>query len=194
MIKDIKMNELGEIRTEDEAQYHAFVWSMIRPKTTIEIQSKQYEAPRLITMSFGDVVDIKKMLSQMTLEDQIKSVSRVYGIEEEVLINMKVTTFFSLFNYVVKELTAIIETEQKTLTGSHKSEMIQAGVEKLKQFGVLTTIDSLAGGNVLKWQSILEERYSTVYTKMYMNKVRSEVEERYSEIMERKKNRRKQRK
>lgn len=206
MIKDIRMNELDQIVDAEEASYHAFVWSHIREKQSIDIEvsedrfiksfirsrirkqkkTKRFEAPKIMTMSFGDVIEIKKLLQDMTLKDQLEVVSKVYGIQVETLATIHVTTFFSMFNYVVKEVKQIMKNEEMYLKGDIEADMMQAGVDKLNQFGILATVDTLAGNDVLKWEEVLEQRYSRVFTKMFMNKVRNDIEKKYIEIKKRK--------
>lgn len=58
-----------------------------------------------------------------------------------------------------------------------------AGFSELDIFGEANTVDSLAGGDILKWNQIEELPYYQVFTKLYLDKVRNKVEKKYSEIM-----------
>lgn len=186
MILDLKISELGKIVSEEDAAYHVFVWSKLRPLNTITIDGHQYNAPPIKAMTFGEVVDLKKLITSNDFNDKIRAVELVYKIPFETLSEMKAIKFFPLLNYVTKEIESIAENEAKTLSGDYDSDMLNAGVEELNQFGVITTIDTLASGDVLKWQSILDTRYSTVFTKLYLNKVKAKIESEYQKIMDRK--------
>jgi hypothetical protein len=186
MILDLKISELGKIVTDEDAAYHVFVWSKLRPLNTITIDGHEYIAPPIKAMTFGEVVDLKKFITSSDFNDKIRAVEIVYKISFETLSEMKAIKFFPLLNYITKEIEVIAENEAKTLSGDYDSDMINAGVEELSQFGVITTIDTLANGDVLKWQSILDMRYSTVFTKLYLNKVKAKIETEYQKILDRK--------
>jgi hypothetical protein len=186
MILDLKISELGKIVTDEDAAYHVFVWSKLRPLNTITIDGHEYSAPPIKAMTFGEVVDLKKFITSSDFNDKIRAVEIVYKISFETLSEMKAIKFFPLLNYITKEIEVIAENEAKTLSGDYDSDMINAGVEELSQFGVITTIDTLANGDVLKWQSILDMRYSTVFTKLYLNKVKAKIETEYQKILDRK--------
>lgn len=46
----------------------------------------------------------------------------------------------------------------------------QAGIDDFNRFGVFNTIDSLAGGDVLKWGEIMKITYNDIFLKLCMNK------------------------
>jgi len=62
----------------------------------------------------------------------------------------------------------------------------QAKSEKLNQFGLFNVVDSLANGNVLKWEEILKLENSTVLFKMAMVAQKAQYEHRYNEIAKKK--------
>lgn len=45
----------------------------------------------------------------------------------------------------------------------------EAGVERLNQFGIINVIDSLADGDLTKYEEVLQMDCNTVFTKMKMN-------------------------
>jgi hypothetical protein len=49
-------------------------------------------------------------------------------------------------------------------------ESKQAGVQRFDKFGVMNLIDALAGGDVLKYDSVMYIEYNTIYIKLLMNK------------------------
>lgn len=55
--------------------------------------------------------------------------------------------------------------------GSEASkEQRQAGIADFDRFGVFNTIDSLAGGDILKWGEVMKLVYNEVFLKLCMNK------------------------
>lgn len=53
---------------------------------------------------------------------------------------------------------------------------------ELNRFGYRTTLDSLAGGDVTKYEEILNMPYSHFYTKLVMDKATAEYQERLREL------------
>ncbi|RCH53937.1 hypothetical protein DJ568_15470 [Mucilaginibacter hurinus] len=60
---------------------------------------------------------------------------------------------------------------------------MQAGIESLDVFGALNTVDALADGDIMKWESICQMRYEKVYVKLLLNKAKAEYQEKYTDIM-----------
>jgi hypothetical protein len=53
----------------------------------------------------------------------------------------------------------------------------------LSKFGVLLVIDELAGGDILKWESVLEMDYMSVLRKRQINLHMSEYKDRYAKVL-----------
>lgn len=49
----------------------------------------------------------------------------------------------------------------------------------------MNTVDALAGGDILKWESIQQLPYEKVYVKLLMNKTSADYQEKYHEIIRR---------
>lgn len=190
MIKDVTMSQLHLIN-EEESNYHAFVWSHIKIKERVFSHSsgQWFAAKKLKEMRFSEVIDVRELLSNLTLDNQLKSVSMVYSnVPVNDLAKMKAVKFFALFNYVVKEVKLIVDGE-KFLHSEPDGDMQRAGIHKLNRFGILSAVDTLAGGDVLRWEIIMKQRYSRIFAKLCLNKVRSDIENDYAEIMRKKQRR-----
>jgi hypothetical protein len=61
-----------------------------------------------------------------------------------------------------------------------------AGVDKLKSFEHFPTMDTLAGGDVLKYDLVLNMNIDVVYTKLLLEQVRDGISKEYQKIKERK--------
>jgi hypothetical protein len=59
-----------------------------------------------------------------------------------------------------------------------------AGIKNFEPFGVINTVNSLAGGDVLKWESIMQLPYEKYFTKLLLNKVESEYQKKYQKLMQ----------
>jgi hypothetical protein len=59
---------------------------------------------------------------------------------------------------------------------------VQAEVSRFDKFKLFNVVDSLAGGDVLKWDAVLKLDNSTVLFKMTMKAEQAHFEKRYDEI------------
>lgn len=84
--------------------------------------------------------------------------------------------------WVKDQLEEIAKQEENTLNSIPEPEMIQAGIHKLNQFGVIGTLQSLSN-NVLDWKKILTLSYLDVYYKLLINKISNEIQKDYHNIM-----------
>ena len=67
--------------------------------------------------------------------------------------------------------------------GSPPSELEKsAGIAAFEKFSYINTVNTLAGGDVLKWQSIMNLPYETVYLKMLLNKEQAAFNKKYQEL------------
>jgi hypothetical protein len=80
----------------------------------------------------------------------------------------------------------INQLESEQLQSLPDAEMTNAGIENFNQFGIINTIDALAGGDILKWKKVIKMSYIDVFTKLKKNKVESEYNKSYSKILEQK--------
>jgi len=59
----------------------------------------------------------------------------------------------------------------------------KAGIQAFEKFKYINTVNSLAGGDITKWDSILNMPYERVLTKLLLNKTEAEYQKRYSELL-----------
>ena len=86
-----------------------------------------------------------------------------------------------MFFFAVSEL---ITTENKLLSSKPTPIEKQAGIDTFNKFGVMNTVNSLAGGDVLKWELVKQLPYEMYLTKLLMNKTESEYQKKYSKLLE----------
>ena len=73
--------------------------------------------------------------------------------------------------------------ELNYLSSDPDPKMVAAGIHKLNDMGELPTIDNLAGGDLLKYEAIEALPYFRVYEKLKLNKIWSEINKQYEEIV-----------
>ena len=85
-------------------------------------------------------------------------------------------TFFYL-------LSQLIDTENKLLSSVPTLLEKKAGIHTFEKFKYINTINSLAGGDITKWNKISNMPYERVLTKLLLNKTEAEYQKKYSELM-----------
>ena len=65
------------------------------------------------------------------------------------------------------------------MVSTPNAKMFQAGINKLDQFGLMNTIDNLAGGDVLKYDKVRKLKYNVVFDKQYREIILSEISKNY---------------
>jgi hypothetical protein len=58
-----------------------------------------------------------------------------------------------------------------------------AGIKSFEKFKYINTVNSLANGDLTKWNDILNMPYERVLTKLLLNKAEAEYQRRYSDLL-----------
>lgn len=133
---------------------------------------------RLMDMPLRFVEYVKKTIPSATFVDMIDMIAHLQGVEEKEIREMKVVDFYGLMKSLVKQTVEIVQNEEKRLTPKHpnpKWELVN-GAGKMSPFGIYLTLDKLSGGDILKWDAILDQPYSRVMTKLFMDTVKADIE------------------
>lgn len=84
--------------------------------------------------------------------------------------------------WIRNQYDKINELEESYLFNPPDSKLLQAGIKELDVLGDVNTIDSLAGGDILKWEKIRNLPYSEVFNKMLKNTIEARINKRLVEI------------
>ena len=98
------------------------------------------------------------------------------NFKEKDLEKADAKNYFRTLNFIKKEFEELSKME-KSLETPTDVKLIQAGIGKLSQFNELNIIDTLAGGDILKWKKIINLTWLDVFNKLYKNKVEAEIKE-----------------
>jgi len=96
--------------------------------------------------------------------------------------NIEVNKAMSFFLWIRDELKTISELESNYLRSDPDVKLLQAGINKLDQFGLMNTLDNLAKGDILKYDLIRELPYNVVFDKQYLEVTKSEIEKKLAKI------------
>jgi len=60
----------------------------------------------------------------------------------------------------------------------------KAGIQAFEKFKYINTVNSLATGDITRWDDVLNMPYERVLTKLLLNKAEAEYQQKYSELMQ----------
>ena len=95
---------------------------------------------------------------------------------------IEVNQAMSFILWLIDEMKTIRELESTYLRSDPDVKLLQAGINKLDQFGLINTLDNLAKGDILKYDLIRELPYNVVFDKQYMEVVKADIEKKLSKI------------
>jgi hypothetical protein len=81
-------------------------------------------------------------------------------------------------------LSKLIEAENRLLSAPASALEKKAGIRAFEKFKYINTVNALAGGDITKWDAVLNMPYERVLTKLLLNKTESEYQKRYSELIQ----------
>ena len=121
-------------------------------------------------LTFGQVKDAQYLFSSgVSFEKMFKFVSQVTKDPYNKIAKQRFFDLCMCRRFVEEQLQEIHKLE---LNIYHETDARDesAGIDRLAKFGVLIQIDSLAGGDVLKYDLIKELPYNLCFTKLLMQK------------------------
>lgn len=95
---------------------------------------------------------------------------------------IEVNKAMSFILWLIDEMKTIRELESNYLRSDPDVKLLQAGINKLDQFGLMNTLDNLAKGDILKYDSIRQLSYNVVFDKQYLEVTKSEIEKKLAKI------------
>lgn len=105
-----------------------------------------------------------------------KAVEIVVGEEVE---QTKESASFAL--WLFDSFRQILEMEEKALSSKPNQKLIDAGIERMNIFGELNIINTLANGDLLKYEKVKQIPYEDVFNKLLMDKIESEINKEYAD-------------
>lgn len=144
--------------------------------------------PNVKSLKYGNVVLLKRLLTEGTTDAIIEAVSIVTKLPKESVYYFTIIPFYSIYNSILSQLIEINNMENNELSSEDEDiVMIEAQAnERMSKFGILNTIDNLAGGDLTKWKEIEEMPYMVVFTKLMMERTRGDIMRDVRAIQQRK--------
>lgn len=120
-------------------------------------------------------------LQPLVLDDGFNS-NEVEKIKEG-LLSMKVEQVYSAGLYLINQLKEIVEREAELLKSEVTEQQKRAGIESFNVLGEFNTIDMIAKDYKYTHKEVEELEYDLIFLILYKNKLTSNFEKNYSEIM-----------
>ncbi|WP_339875200.1 hypothetical protein [Olleya marilimosa] len=135
-------------------------------------------------LKLKEVEFIKNNLSNDDDEALFEILAMVQGVKESQILNTGIIEIFGLINSVKEQLERIQKAEASSLVSDNtniKWETVN-GSERMAKFGIYNTLDALSDGDILKWDAILELKFSDVFMKLLLNKTKNDLESEMNNI------------
>lgn len=137
-------------------------------------------------LTFGEVNIVKRYVIKGTMEDLIEAFKIVYKCKARDIIRMEVIQFYRCMIFITNEVDKIINMERQhwdTEPTDHDAKLQQAGVKELERFGDLPMIDSLAGGDILRYNDIEKLNYLEVHYILWYRAIQTNIQNRFQKLM-----------
>jgi hypothetical protein len=108
--------------------------------------------------------------------------SKVEQIKES-LLGMNVSSVYSVGVYLINQLKEIVEREAELLKSEITEQQKRAGIESFNVLGEFNTIDMIAKDYKYTHKEVEELEYDLIFLILYKNKLTSNFEKNYSEII-----------
>ena len=108
--------------------------------------------------------------------------SKVEQIKES-LLGMNVSSVYSAGLYLINQLKELVEREAELLKSEVTEQQKRAGIESFNVLGEFNTIDMIAKDYKYTHKEVEELEYDLIFLILYKNKLTSNFEKNYSEIM-----------
>ena len=133
-------------------------------------------------LSFGEVETIKQSINDPSSMPEI--FGYLQGMDEKEFQDIRITEFYGLLNDIIKQIENLTAMEEQELISEHSDYKWEAvnGSKRLSVMGILPTVDRLAGGDILKYEQVLELPYLTVFNKLRMDRIKSDIEHDMNKI------------
>lgn len=190
-ITNYKVRDFFQLKDENLVGDYLMILEMLNPLKEIpnpnyrwyKRNAKRLQVKSVKELSFGEVITIRNNCNQPSIYSIIDSIKILTDLKDKEVINFTITQFYGIISYMKSELIDITNMENNELNDDSFNLYAEAvnAQQRMGRFGVLNIIDSLAEGDILRWDAIQKLPYLTVFTKLVKlnveNKIRTEIAE-----------------
>ena len=181
-MENITFNQ--DINTLTEIQFKIILESGERKSTLcgVELESLIYLSYGLVKIEIPDLLKEGKFLEvfQNILKEKGKSLT-LGEIDDE-----NHNDLLSVLIWIKDEMEAIGNLEKEYLSSPPDADLINAGIRELDELGEFNTIDTLAGGDILKHEQIKALPYHYVFDKLRKQTLENKIAKNLAKIQQQK--------
>ena len=142
-----------------------------------------YEAADFVSLPYGLIKrELPTLLKQAKFYKCVELVLK-HTYKDLDLSKATGNELMAFLLWIRQQLDRLSILELNYLAQDPDPKMVAAGIHKLNEMGELPTIDNLAGGDILKYEAIEALPYFRVYEKLKLNRIWSDINKNYEEII-----------
>lgn len=144
------------------------------------------EPRQLIYLPYGFVkIDLPEMLNEADFENVVFECFEK-KVSKKKIRKLEQTESIPFVLWVYDELQNIIKIEKEYLTSNPEPDLVHAGIDRLNELGETNLIDTLAGGDILKWEKVKQMPYHVIFDKQRKMKLESDIQKNLARIQKEK--------
>lgn len=138
----------------------------------------------LTQLKFKEVAQLKQLFKSGNFADMLEAVRLVYQIKNP--LKLGVFEFYSAVNFISEELKKIYQVEAERYQPAptkYDHLLHRAGAEAMHKFHDIATLDTLAGGDILKIEKIENLPYLLVHFYLWYKTEKENINIKFQELV-----------
>lgn len=183
----LKLSDYSALTSESKEVIDYTIAESLKPNSILRIYGafkvKKPKKENLWFLSWSDIIELRIAIADENIFETLKI---VFDINEKEFSRLELFNAFSVYKWVVQQYVKILNIEIQELSSEMSDEEKEAGAEELQEFGYSLILDSIAKGDLLKYDDYLKLPYAKVFRKMCMDKKRYDINKTMQENASRK--------
>lgn len=174
--KSIKIKSYAALKGETKELVDYTIKHGLRPNPILRVGRRQIKPKEFDfwKLKWNDIILLRHYLENK----DVKAVHRlVYNVTDRQFLRLDLFNCSSCYKWVASKINEINEIEKDRIGSEPSGEEVNAGVERLNEFGYSVALDQLAGGDLSKYDYLLEQPYAKIFRKMCLDKTVHEIQQ-----------------
>lgn len=134
-------------------------------------------------LKWEDLIQTKEWVSESKLFEVLNF---FFEISERQFKNLDLFNCLACYKWITEKLLEIRDIEDFELSYDESANEKQSGSEMLNEFGYYVSLDTLASGDLLKYNEILSKPYAVIFRKLCLDSTKNLIQKNYLENARRK--------
>jgi hypothetical protein len=157
--------------------------SVLRLRGLLKSTIAKPKKDNLWFLSWSDIIELRIAIAEENIFEVLRI---VFDINEKEFAKIELLNAFSVYKWISEQYFEIAKIEVQELASEMTDEEKEAGAEDMQEFGYSVMLDSIAQGDLLKYDEYLKLPYAKVFRKMCMEKKRHDINKQMQENASRK--------